>query len=226
VHADLKTSREKDLSVSETILLPGLREAKASLDTGESADTTGVTDTDADAVVVACPPHPQQRGHRGDGRLVAVSDALTERGIDCLRFDYGPWDEGRGERADAQNALRWAYDRYERVGLFGFSFGGAIALLTAADAGPGDLAAVSTLAPAGQLVVDGDDAVWALDYVDVPTQIVYGVRDDTAEWETIVDRARALGFETVERSADHFFIGQEAKVARLVADFLEPQLVE
>lgn len=200
--------------MAETILLPGLREVKATL------DTVG----DADAVVVACPPHPQHRGHRGDQRLVAVADELTSRGIDCLRFDYGPWDEGRGERADAQNALRWAYDRYDHVGLFGFSFGGAIALLTAADAGPGDIAAVSALAPAGQLVVDGDDAVWALDHVGVPTQIVYAIRDDTAEWEAIVERARHLGFETVERSTDHFFIGQESKVARHVADFLEPYL--
>jgi hypothetical protein len=206
----------------ETILLPGTREAKATLDTAGDETATATTSA-ADAVVVACPPHPQHRGHRGDERLVAVSDALGERGVDCLRFDYGPWDEGRGERRDARNAVAWARQRYDHVGLFGFSFGGAIALLTAADHGD-DVAAVSALAPAGQLVVDGHDAVWALDHVAVPVQVVYATRDDTAEWEAVVERARERGCETVEMSADHFFVGQAPKVARHVAEFLEQQL--
>jgi alpha/beta superfamily hydrolase len=201
--------------MSETILLPGTRDAKATLDTTDEVD--------ADTVVVACPPHPQHRGHRGDERLVAVGDALGERGVDCLRFDYGPWDEGRGERTDATNAVRWARERYDRVGLFGFSFGGAIALLTAAADGD-DIEAVSALAPAGQLVVDGHDAVWALDHLDIPTQVVYGTRDDTAEWRPVVERARRRGFETVEMSADHFFVGQAPKVATHVAEFLKRHL--
>ncbi|SFK74639.1 hypothetical protein SAMN04487950_0888 [Halogranum rubrum] len=201
--------------MSETILLPGTRETKATLDVAESDGP--------DAVVVACPPHPQHRGHRGDERLVAVSDALGEHGIDCLRFDYGAWDEGRGERTDARHAVEWAHERYEHVALFGFSFGGAIALLTAADVGD-DVAAVSALAPAGQLVVDGDDALWALDHLDVPVQIVYATRDDTAEWEALVERARSHGYETVELSADHFFVGQAPKVATHVTEFLSHHL--
>jgi hypothetical protein len=202
--------------MSDPIYLPGTRKVKATLD---------ATSDDADAVVVACPPHPQHRGHRGDERLVAVSDALGEHGIDCLRFDYGPWDEGRGERTDATNAIRWAHERYDRVGLFGFSFGGAIALLTAADLGD-DVSAVSALAPAGQLVVDGHDAVWALDHVDVPVQVVYGTRDDTAEWRAVVERARERDHETVELSADHFFVGQAPKVARHVTEFLARHLAD
>lgn len=204
----------------ETILLPGTREAKATLDTAGDETATPATSA-ADAVVVACPPHPQHRGHRGDERLRAVSDALGERGVDCLRFDYGPWDEGRGELRDARNAVEWARQRYDRVGLFGFSFGGAIALLAAAeDTVRDDVAAVSALAPAGQLVVDGHDAVWALDSVTVPVQVVYATRDDTAEWEAVVERARERGCETVEMSADHFFVGQAPKVATHVAEFL------
>jgi len=81
--------------VSETVLIPGGRDVRATLDTAASdggGDATG-NGSRADAVVVACPPHPQQRGHRGDERLTAVSNALTDRGIDCLRFDYGDWDE-------------------------------------------------------------------------------------------------------------------------------------
>lgn len=120
--------------MSETVLIPGGRDVRATLDTAASdggGDATG-NGSRADAVVVACPPHPQQRGHRGDERLTAVSNALTDRGIDCLRFDYGDWDEGYGESTDADNTVGWAVERYERVGLFGFSFGGTVALVTAA----------------------------------------------------------------------------------------------
>lgn len=202
--------------MSETILLPGGRDARGTLDSAED-----VSD-DADAVVVACPPHPQHCGHRGDERLVAVSDALGTNGVDCLRFDYGPWDEGRGERTDATNAIRWARQRYDRVGVFGFSFGGAIALLAAAEYD--HVAAVSALAPAGRLTVDGRDATWALDHLDVPVQGVYGVRDDTADWRPVVERAREHGYETVELGADHFFVGQAPKVGRTVSTFFDHHL--
>jgi MFS family permease len=60
-----------------------------------------------------------------------VSSALTGRGLACLRFDYGPWDGGRGERTDVVNAIGWARERYDRVGCFGYSFGATVGLLAA-----------------------------------------------------------------------------------------------
>ena len=86
--------------MSETVLLPGARDVRATLDTPE-----------ADACVVACPPHPQMGGKRTDRRLQAVSDHLAPD-VACLRFDYGAWDEGRGEVADCRNALAWAREEY------------------------------------------------------------------------------------------------------------------
>jgi alpha/beta superfamily hydrolase len=112
------------------LALPGARDARGTLDVAG--------DGRADAVVVAAPPHPRQGGRRTDGRLRAVSDALGDVGVDCLRFDYGPWDEGRGERADVRAALRWARADYDRVGAFGYSFGASVTLLAAADAGRAD----------------------------------------------------------------------------------------
>ncbi|WP_224333979.1 dienelactone hydrolase family protein [Haloprofundus halobius] len=196
---------------SETALIPGGRDVRGTLD-GSGTGTENV--------VVACPPHPQHRGHRGDERLVAVADALNEDGIDCLRFDYGEWDEGRGELIDAQNALDWAAERYDSVGVFGFSFGGAIALLAAAAARDTvDPVAVSALAPAARLPA-GLDAAAALYEIRAPVQVVYATRDKTAEWEPVVDRARELGCGVVGMEADHFFIGQSAKVAETVSGFL------
>ncbi|EMA04937.1 dienelactone hydrolase family protein [Haloferax denitrificans] len=212
--------------MTETILVPGGRDVRATLDRarGDAADDTDDTDDAAargDAIVVACPPHPQHQGHRGDARLVAVGDALAARGVDCLRFDYGPWDEGYGERADTLRAVEWAAERYNRVGLFGFSFGGAMALLAAAEGAAVD--AVSALAPAGRLA-DDLDAVAAFDRIPVPVQVVYGTRDDVADWEPVVERAREYHQPVVEFAADHFFIGQEDKVAAAVADFLVSNL--
>ncbi|ELZ66947.1 hypothetical protein C457_12959 [Haloferax prahovense DSM 18310] len=205
--------------MTETILVPGGRDVRATLDRAreDGADGTNDPATRSDAVVVACPPHPQHQGHRGDGRLVAVSDALTARGVDCLRFDYGAWDEGYGERADTLRAVEWAAERYDRMGLFGFSFGGAMALLAAAEGAAVD--AVSALGPAGRLA-DDLDAIAAFDRIPVPVQVVYGTRDDIADWEPVVERAREYHQPVVEFAADHFFVGQEAKVAAAVADFL------
>jgi alpha/beta superfamily hydrolase len=200
--------------VTERIRIPGARDVRASLD---SADTAA---GEAESVVVACPPHPQMRGDRHDSRLQGVSDAVTGEGIDCLRFDYGPWDEGRGERTDVRNALAWAAEPYEQVGLFGFSFGGAVALLAAVpdDEWPTP-DVLSALAPAAQVADDGD-VVAALDRIECPVQVVYGERDDTADWEPVVERARALGYEVVGLPADHFFVGQQAKAADRVCAFL------
>ena len=216
--------------MSETVLIPGGRDVRASLDTaaadgGEPGrDASDGGDSGVDSVVVACPPHPRHRGHRGDERLTAASDALTERGVDCLRFDYGDWDEGYGESTDADNAVAWAVERYERVGLFGFSFGATVALVTAASR-PG-LAGVCALAPAARLNPDVD-AVAALDgLVDrgVPTRILYATRDSTADWEPVVKRATALGIETEAFESDHFFVGRAGKVGEAVAAFFEPRL--
>lgn len=224
--------------MSDPIFLSGGRDARGTLDVAsegrrelaaaaESPDGSG-----ADACVVACPPHPQHGGHRGDGRLRAVSDALGDSDIDCLRFDYGTWDGGRGEREDAVRAVVWAGERYDRVGLFGYSFGGAVALSAAARGA--DVAVVAALAPPARLGSARDDAdappggVGGVDTVtdlasipgSAPVGIFYGTRDDVAPVAPVVAAAQDRGDEVVAFAADHFFIGQEHKIAETVVDFL------
>ena len=216
--------------MSETVLIPGGRDVRASLDSaaGDSdepgGDASDGGDPEADAIVVACPPHPQHGGHRSDERLTAASDALTERGVDCLRFDYGDWDEGYGESTDADNAVAWAVERYERVGLFGFSFGATVALATAASR-PG-LAGVCALAPTARLNPDVDAVAALDDLVDlgVNARILYATRDSTADWEPVVERAEALGIETEAFKSDHFFIGRASDVGERVAAVFRPRL--
>lgn len=174
-------------------------------------------DAETESVVIACPPHPQHGGSRSDQRLVAASEALREAGIACLRFDYGAWDEGRGEREDVRNAVRWADDRYDEVGLFGYSFGASQALLAAADL-ERPIAGVAALAPTASLGPDLD-AVAALAALEAPALVVYGERDTTADWEPVLERARERGDEVVGLAADHFFLGTREEIARAVREF-------
>jgi alpha/beta superfamily hydrolase len=208
-----------------TVLVPGGRDVRATLDAPRAFDTdhTDVGERVGDRAVVACPPHPQFGGSRTDSRLIAVSGTLVDREIACLRFDYGDWDEGRGEVADACRAVEWATKRFDRVGLFGFSFGGGVATLAAART---DVGTLSVLAPASRLDDDDPerDAVAAIDGVDRPVQVIYGERDDTADWAPLVDRIRDHGGVVEAFPADHFFIGQRSKVARLVAGFQADRL--
>lgn len=223
--------------MTQPVHIPGGRSVRGTLDQ---------TATAADAVVIACPPHPEHGGDRHDSRLRAVSDALGGRGWDCLRVDYGAFDGGRGEQTDIQRAVWWARSRYDRVGLFGYSFGGAVALLTAARvaAGPGgdtdtdanpnadaDTAAsvgsapavdrVAVLAPASSLSAKVD-VVAAVAGIDGPLQVVYGTRDETVEVGPVASQARRHGASVTPLPADHFFIGQRSAVATTVAEFLAP----
>ncbi|MFB6266538.1 MAG: dienelactone hydrolase family protein [Halodesulfurarchaeum sp.] len=202
----------------ETVLAPGARSVEATRD----------GPADAEAIVVACPPHPQYGGHRGDSRLTALSSDLVEEGVGCLRLDYGPWDEGRAEVEDVRNALRWAAERTDRVGLFGYSFGGAMAAFAASSTDVG-LEGVSLLAPAAQVRSDVDVSEVVQD-IEAPLQVIYGERDTTAEWEPFVEAARGRGDE-VDRegqgrtqvdsvSGDHHFVGQVETVAGVASAFL------
>lgn len=202
--------------MTDSILIPGGRDVRATLDVADEGDEA--------SVVVACPPHPEHGGHRGDVRLQAVSDGLVDRGIDCLRFDYGSWDDGYGESTDADNAVGWALDRYDRVGLFGFSFGGCIALVTAAERP--ELAGVCALAPPARLHpdVDATEALATIADRETPTLLVFATRDTTADWQPVADDADRFGLDTIELKADHFFVGRESEMARPIVDFFEETL--
>lgn len=197
------------------VLLPGSRDVRGTLEK---------PDGDPRAIVVACPPHPQHGGTRSDQRLVAVSDVLRDAGIACLRFDYGPWDEGYGEREDVRNAVRWARDEVDGcpVGVFGYSFGATLTILAATDVDPD---AVAVLAPTARLA-DDLDAVEAIDSLETPVHVLYGTRDTTADWEPIVERARGRGDKITAFSADHFFLGAAADIASAVRAFFEERLLE
>ncbi|RLM57206.1 alpha/beta hydrolase [Halobellus sp. Atlit-31R] len=220
--------------MGEPILLPGGRDARGTLDVAGGSDNAA---SPVDACVVACPPHPEHGGHRGDRRLRAVSEALRARDVDCLRFDYGPWDGGRGERTDVRRAVAWARERYDRVALFGYSFGGSVALSAAARGAA--VVAVAALAPASRVgaaredpEAPDDERIGGVDVVaDLPAiteqtdvQVLYGTRDDVVDVVPVVECARAHGHSITEFPAAHGLVGQTSDVATAVAEFFRPAL--
>ncbi|WP_299265799.1 alpha/beta family hydrolase [Halorientalis sp.] len=190
--------------MSEQRRLAGDRELRVTVDT-----------PGADRAVVACPPHPRMGGTRSDPRLRAVGEALSDRSVACLRFDYGPWDEGEGERRDALTVVASASDDYDAVALFGYSFGAGVALLAAAESEP---SAVSVLAPPASL--GGADTVAALDALSCPVQVAVGERDSTVDWEPVAERAREHEATVESVPGDHFFAGQNDRIGESVAGFL------
>lgn len=175
---------------------------------------------DAPAGVLACPPHPQHGGNRHDGRLVAIAEAIADRGLCCLRIDYGDWDGGAGEQRDAAAGISWLDRRVDRVGICGYSFGAAVALLAAED---GPAQAVGAVAPPAALVDPGDVPA-ALAGRSIPVGVWYGDRDRTVDWEPVVDRARSAGATVTGLETDHLLTGVEREVADAVASFLATAL--
>ncbi len=201
---------------SESVAVAGPRDVRGTLDRA-TPDERGET------VVVACPPHPQYGGSRSDPRLQSVSAIFQDRSLDCLRFDYGTWAAGTGERADLRAALTWAAAAYSQVGLFGYSFGGAVAILVAAagrERVSEEIAALCALSPARSLP-DGSDVPAAVPAVDVPAALVYGSDDDTVELSPTITEARRANWRVTELPADHHFTGRRDEAAAAVADSFE-----
>jgi hypothetical protein len=212
-----KREGDEPSPMSETVLVPGARDVRATLDS-----------PDAEACVVACPPHPQMGGKRTDRRLRAVADALAPD-VACLRFDYGSWAEGHGEVTDCRNALAWAREAFGDghgggVGLFGYSFGAGVSLVAAAsESADGTCpAAVSVLAPPDRL--DDLDAAGAVSAIACDLQVLYGERDTTVDSAPVVAAARDRGAEVEALPADHHLVGQDRKVGEAAAAFLRARL--
>jgi alpha/beta superfamily hydrolase len=191
--------------VSDPVSIPGGRDVRATLD----------GPADAARLAVACPPDPRAGGSRADARLRAVSDALSDRGVACLRVDYGPWGEGRGAVGDARRAVAWARERAADVALAGYSFGAAVALVAALDA---PVAGVSALAPPARIA--GLDAVDAAARISPPGQVVVGDRDRRVDSSPVVAAARERGWPVVSLPTGHGFAGRTGEAAAAVADWV------
>ena len=179
--------------------------------------------------VVVCHPHPLFGGDMHNSVVTAVCHALVEAGIAALRFNFrgvgrsqGRFGDGVGEREDAIAAL--AYLRHRegvdsaKVGLVGYSFGAAVALVAADD----QVAALAAISPPPFGHVIPPPAIHC------PALLMTGDRDDVAPPAHVTALARTLSAQCrveVVPGADHFWWGHEEKLAEAVARFFRDSLL-
>jgi alpha/beta superfamily hydrolase len=174
--------------------------------------------------VAVCHPHPLYGGDMHNTVVVTLCRAAAARGITALRFNFrgvgrsqGSFADGVGERADATAALAHLRQLPEvdddRVGIVGYSFGAAVALL-AADEGLRAVVAVST-----PTIARGLSEI----AVRCPALLVVGEADQVAPPSRLAGLGQAVGPQAelvVVPGADHFWWGAEDRLAEIVSDFL------
>ena len=174
--------------------------------------------------VVVCHPHPLYGGNMSSNIVFGICQALAERSIAALRFNFrgvgksqGEFGEGKAEQGDVKAALDFALatdgiDK-ERIGLAGYSFGGMVALPVAVrDERVEMLALVSPAL---------DEGGWEeLERYDRPKFVIVGENDFVLPMERFTKLAadRPEHYQVVA-GVDHFWGGYEEEVAERVSRF-------
>ncbi len=182
--------------------------------------------------VVVCHPHPLYGGDMHNNVVTAICRAAAVRGIAALRFNFrgvgrsqGAFADGVGERADATAALAHLRQLPEidsqRIGLVGYSFGAAVALLSAGqDLRPdGRASARALVAVSTPTIARGLSDI----AVSCPALLVVGDQDQVAPPSRLAALAGVIGPRAelvIVPGADHFWWGAEDRLAELVSGFL------
>lgn len=180
--------------------------------------------------VVLCHPHSLYGGRMDNNVTQAVSIALGKRGISALRFNFrgvegseGSFDEGEGETRDALAAISFLASQEvvapSRVGVMGYSFGGAVALT--AGIYSKEVKAAAAVAPAGLPRFEEND---------IPRLIICGSEDEIVSIEALLQEEEDIkgpsgaGSIEIVQGADHFWWGFEEQIAGRIADFFVEHL--
>jgi alpha/beta superfamily hydrolase len=176
------------------------------------------------AFAVVCHPHPLYGGSMDNKVVYTVARALEQLGAPAIRFNFrgvgasaGNYDEGRGETADALAVVAYGRRRWPNAALWlaGFSFGGAVAVRAAGEAGPQRLIAV---APGITTITVTDAAPPAC-----PWLIVHGDADEVVPLEAVRAWADTLSPAPQMRvlpGASHFFHGRLNELRDVVLAFM------
>jgi len=179
---------------------------------GVALDGDLATSTGAIGAAIVCHPHPTYGGDRFNPVVDALHSALPAAGFASVRFDFRPdFDDGRGERLDAEAAIGLVRTRIQGVPIvaIGYSFGAIVAASLPAD----ELAAKVLIAPplAPSAVTPGCRTLVLTPAHDqfAPPEVAEPV---TNGWDDTT-------FEVVS-STDHFLVGRAAVVATRTVTWL------
>lgn len=176
------------------------------------------------AFAVVCHPHPLHGGTLDNKVVYTVARTLEQLGAPAIRFNFrgvgasaGSYDGGRGETADALAVIAYGRRRWSNAALWlaGFSFGGAVAVRAAGEAGPQRLIAV---APGIPTITVTDAAPPAC-----PWLIVHGDADEVVPLEAVRAWADTLSPAPQMRvlpGASHFFHGRLNELRDVVLAFM------
>jgi alpha/beta superfamily hydrolase len=168
--------------------------------------------------LLLCHPHPQYGGSLDDGVLDVTAGAWSPHVADILRFNFrgvggssGSYDGGRGEVSDVETAAAWLAGGAAPLWLGGYSFGSAMAWQS-----------LRSLSPARVLLIS--PPVGAMTYPHYPglsarVDVITGDRDafvDLGRIEAWAGRAARDVHLHVVAGADHFFMGRQGELARLL----------
>jgi len=174
--------------------------------------------------VVVCHPHPLYGGEMDNNVVLPVCQALGQLSIVTLRFNFrgvgrseGKFANGVGERDDVAAAISYLSSletvEKERIGLCGYSFGGAVSLEVA----PRD-ERVKALA-----LISPDISTYApMKQYTKPKLVICGGADQFVSIIALQRLAEEMpppnDFELVA-GADHFWNGFENRASARVATF-------
>jgi alpha/beta superfamily hydrolase len=193
---------------------------------GLSLEAEWTSPSGARAVAVLCHPHPQYGGTMRSIVISALFEALPERGIACLRFNFrgvegseGSYAEGRDEPRDVAAALDAATEAAVDGprSLVGWSFGADIAL------GIDDPRIAGWVGIAPPLRFRPEGAYEAVGRDPRPKLLVLAANDEFRAPGEIVAATSAWESTRIETvaGASHFFVGRTERVVTLVGDFVD-----
>ena len=173
------------------------------------------------AVGVVAHPHPLFGGTMDNKVVTSLARAFADAGAATWRFNFrgagkteGAHDAGPGETDDMLTVIHHARALNPGLPLWlaGFSFGGAVTLAVAEQAGASEMILV---APAIQRLAAWQSA--STGGVPESTLVIHGENDNTVPLSDSLDWARARNIPVaVVPGADHFF-HQRLQVIRQIA---------